>query len=154
MRRRPTSRFVIVTLDTGILVRATSRSRGPARELLRRIANNSEHVLALSPFIVAEVGKALAHPRLTALLRITPDEIHEHVAYLRQICRLVEPALGMPIVLTDPADDPVVYTAVGAGARVLCSRDRDFRAPNVIAFCRRYAVEIMDEIQLLAALDA
>jgi putative PIN family toxin of toxin-antitoxin system len=145
---------VIVTLDTGILVRATARSHGPARRLIQNVAANPAHVLALSPFIVGEVGKALGHPRLSTLLRITPEEIHEHVAYLRSISRLVEPAPGIPVVLTDPADDPVVYTAVGAGAKVLCARDRAFYTPNVITFCRRHGIEVMDEIQLLATLDA
>jgi hypothetical protein len=45
----------------------------------------------------------------------------------------------VPVVLNDPA--PAVYTAVGGGASVLFSRDRDFYAPNVIAFCRRYRVK-------------
>jgi hypothetical protein len=71
---------------------------------------------------------------------------------LRRVCRLVEPGLGLPVVLTDPDDDPVVYTAVGSGASVLCTRDRDFYAPNMTAFCRRYNIDVKDDIQLLAAL--
>jgi hypothetical protein len=67
---------------------------------------------------------------------------------------LVDPVPGIPVMLTDPADDPVLYTAVGAGAKVLCVRDRAFFAPKVISFCRRYAMDVMDEIQLLAVLDA
>jgi predicted nucleic acid-binding protein len=109
---------VIVTLDTGVLVRATSRSHGPARCLLQEIAANSAHVLALSPFIIGEVGKALSYRRLSEVLRITPEEISEHLTYLRRICHLVEPGLGLPVVLTDPDDDPVVYTAAGSGANV------------------------------------
>jgi putative PIN family toxin of toxin-antitoxin system len=144
---------VIVTLDTGILVRATSRSHGPARRLLQNIAGNPAHVLALSPFILGEVGKALSYPRLSTLLSITPEEIDEHLVYLRRICRLVEPGMGLPVVLTDPDDDPVIYTAVGSGANVLCARDRDFYAQNVIAFCRRYDILVMDDLQLLSKLD-
>lgn len=87
------------------------------------------------------------------LLQITGAEIQEHVSYLRGVSRLVEPDLGIPVVLNDPNDDPVIYTAVGGGAEVLCVRDRHFYAPNVAAFCRRYKVEIMDEVQLLAKLD-
>ena len=144
---------MIVTLDTGVLVRATSRSHGPARRLLQEIAGNSAHVLALSPFILGEVGKVLSYPRLGEVLHITPEEIDDHLAYLRRVCRLVEPGLGLPVVLTDPDDDPVVYTAVGSGASVLCTRDRDFYAPNVTAFCRRYNIDVKDDIQLLAALN-
>ena len=97
---------MIITVDTGILIRATARSNGPARRLLGLIAVDQSHVLAISPFILSEVGKALSYPHLQRLLNITPDEIHEHVAYLRSISRVVEPYVGLPVVLTDPKDDP------------------------------------------------
>jgi len=120
----------------------------------QKIADNPAHTLALSPFILGEVGKALAYPRVSAALGITPDEIHRHIDYLRRICRLVESDLAIPVVLNDPKDDPIVYAAVGAGANVQCTRDHDFYAPNVITFCRRYGVEIMDDVQLIALLGA
>jgi putative PIN family toxin of toxin-antitoxin system len=141
---------MIITADAGILARATSRSNGPARRLLEIIAENPSHQLVLSPYILAEVGKTLAYSKLQQVLRITAEEIHEHVSYLRRIARVIEPEIGGPVVLSDPKDDPVVYTAVAAGADVLCVRDRDFYVPNVIAFCRRYGVEVTDEIRLLS----
>jgi putative PIN family toxin of toxin-antitoxin system len=143
---------VIITIDTGILVRATLRSNGPARRLLHTIANSSTHQLALSPFILSEVGKVLAYSRMQKVLQITTEEIHAHVAYLRRIARIVDVEIGIPVVLNDPKDDPVVYTAVGAGADVLCARDRDFYARNVIGFCHRYKIDVMDEIRLLEKL--
>jgi predicted nucleic acid-binding protein len=90
---------MIITLDTGILVRATARSNGPARRLLQKIANDSSHILAISPFILGEVGKALAYSKLSGVLHITPEEIDEHVDRLRRISRVVEPDLGIPVVL-------------------------------------------------------
>ncbi|MGP8247469.1 MAG: putative toxin-antitoxin system toxin component, PIN family [Bryobacteraceae bacterium] len=143
---------MIVTLDTGILVRATSRSQGPARRLIQSIAHDPSHVLALSPYILGEVGKVLAYSKLQQVLGISAEEIHDHVAYLRQIARIVEVETGPPVVLSDPKDDAILYTAVGAGAEVLCVRDRHFYAPNVVAFCRRFGVEVLDDIQLLARL--
>src|SRR5258706_15828999 len=98
---------MIVTADTGILVRATARSNGPARRLLGVIDRDPANVLAVSPFILAEVGKALSYPRMMRVLGITPDEIHEHVAYIGAISRVIEPTMGIPVVLTDPQDDPV-----------------------------------------------
>lgn len=58
------------------------------------------------------------------VLGITPDEIQRHIEDLRKISRMVEPTLGLPVVLTDPKDDPIVYTAVSARADVLCARPR------------------------------
>jgi len=145
---------MIITIDTGILVRATARSRGPARRLLGIIANDPSHVLAISPFILAEVGKALSYPHMERVLGITSNEIFEHVEYLRGIARVVEPAGGLPVVLTDPHDDPVIYTAVSSGANVLCARDRAFFQPNVLSFCQRYQIEVMNEIRLLLRLQS
>jgi hypothetical protein len=70
------------------------------------LALNPDHVIAL-----AEVGKVLSYPRMQAL---------------RSIARIVEPQPGLPVVLSDPNDDPVAYTAVAAGADVLCVGDRHF----------------------------
>ena len=143
---------MIITVDTSILVGATSRSNGPARRLMQTIAEDASHRLVLSPYIIGEVGKALSYSRMQAELQITPSEIQDHLAWLRHISRQVEPEAGLPVVLTDPKDDPVVYTAVGARADILCTRDRGFFQPNVIAFCRRYNIEIMDDIWLLQEL--
>ncbi len=117
------------------------------------IAKDSTHQLVLSPFILGEVGRVLAYSRMQQALQITTEEIHAHVAYLRRIARLVDVEVGMPVVLNDPNDDPIVYTAVCAGADVLCARDRDFYASNVVAFCRRYGIDVMDEVRLLRRLE-
>jgi predicted nucleic acid-binding protein len=73
---------MIVTFDTSILVRATKRSNGPARRAVDAIASDADHVIALSPFILGEVGKVLSYPRMLDLFKLTPDEIHEHVEFL------------------------------------------------------------------------
>ncbi|MGA3079048.1 MAG: hypothetical protein ABSB67_20665 [Bryobacteraceae bacterium] len=75
-----------------------------------------------------------------------------NVEFLRSIARIVEPQRGLPVVLSDPKDDPVVYTAVAAGADILCVRDRHFYEPAVVAFCRREDIRIMDDLALLELL--
>ena len=60
---------------------------------------------------------------MQALYRLTGDEIHDHIRFLKSVSQLVEPAMGIPVVLSDPADNPVIYTAVAAGADVLCVKD-------------------------------
>jgi predicted nucleic acid-binding protein len=57
---------MIVTFDASILVRATTRSKGPARRLIDALAGHSDHIIALSPFILGEVGKVLSYPRMQA----------------------------------------------------------------------------------------
>lgn len=143
---------MIVTFDTTILVRATKRSNGPARRVVDAIAANPEHMIALSPFILGEVGKVLGYPRMQALFRLTSDDIHDHLEFLRSVSRIVVPQRGVPVVLSDPNDDAIVYTAVAAGADVLCVRDRHFYDPNVVAFCAREDIRVMDDVALLELL--
>jgi hypothetical protein len=66
--------------------------------------------------------------------------------------RMIEPAAGRPIVLTDPNDDPAVYTAVAGGADVLCTMDRDFYTSKVLAFCAHEDIRVMDDLALLKIL--
>jgi hypothetical protein len=35
---------------------------------------------------------------------------------------------------------------------VLCTRDRDFYAPEVVAFCRQRGIEVMNDVELLRRL--
>jgi|SRR5665213_2918336 len=140
---------MIVTLDSSILVRATKRSNGPARRLVDTLARNPDHIIALSPFILGEVGKVLSYPRMQELFGLSGEEIHEHVNFLRSISRIVEPQTGMPVVLLDPNDDAVLYTAVAAGADVLCVKDRHFHDSHVVAYCAREDIRVMDELTLL-----
>jgi putative PIN family toxin of toxin-antitoxin system len=140
---------MIFALDATILVRATKRSQGPARKVVDAIIGNPEHVLVLSEYILGEVGKVLSYPRMQRLFRLTPDEIHAHVEFLRSVAEIVEPVIGLPVVLSDPHDDPVLYTAVTGGANVLCVKDGHFFDPRVVAFCAELDMEVMDDVALL-----
>lgn len=143
---------MIVTFDTGILVRATKRSSGPARRVVDAVVADPAHVMALSPFIIDEVGKVLAHPRMQALYGLSGDEIHEHVRFLQSVAQIVEPEPSIPVVLSDPHDDPILYTAVSAGSEILCARDQHFYSRNVLTYCERADIRVMDEIDLLRLL--
>jgi putative PIN family toxin of toxin-antitoxin system len=138
-------------LDTNILVRANVKARGPARDLLLKIAYG-DHVIITSPFLLREVERALAYPRLQKLWRLSLLDIQEHVQFLVRISELVHPVIGAPVVLTDPNDDPVVYTAVYGKADVLCTLDRDFFEPEVVAFCRNCGISILNDVELLRRL--
>ena len=55
-----------IVLDTNILVRANIKTQGPAREALLKIISGN-HVLITSPFLLRELERALAYPRLQKL---------------------------------------------------------------------------------------
>ena len=128
---------MIITFDTSILVRATTTSKGPARRVVNAM-ESTPNMSFFSSYISGEVGKVLSYPRMQALFGLSAVEIHGHVKFLRSISRIVEPRRGLlPVVLLDPHDDAVLYTAVKAGADVLWVMDRHFRGAHVVGICER-----------------
>jgi uncharacterized protein len=142
---------VRIAADTGILVRATAKARGPARELLLKI-RAAAHVLLVSPFLLEQIERVLRYPRMQKLYALTDVEIESYLQLLEDSAELVIPVIRKPVVLADPTDDPVVYTAVDGRADVLCAMDRDFYAPAVVAFCAQRGIEIMNDVDLLRKL--
>jgi putative PIN family toxin of toxin-antitoxin system len=140
-----------IVTDTGILVRSTFKATGPARELLLQIRGHG-HTLVLSPFLLEQTRRVLRYERMQALYRLTEQDIENHVQFLHDSAELVNPIVRHPVVLRDPTDDPVLYTAVDGRADVLCAMDRDFYAPDVLAFCQQRGIEIMNDVDLLQRL--
>ena len=140
-----------VVPDTAILVRMNAKASGPARRLLERIAFGP-YELILSPFLLEETERVLYYPRMQALYKLSPDEIREHIAELVSVAWVVDPVVREPVVLNDPQDDPVIYTAVDGRAEVLCTLDRDFYEPGVIEFCRKHGISVMSDVELLRSL--
>jgi uncharacterized protein len=142
---------VRIAADTGILVRGTAKASGPGRELLLKIKAGG-HILLVSPFILEQVERVLRYPRMQKLYALTNPELESYLQFLEDAAELVVPVVRDPVVLADPTDDPIVYTAVDGRADVLCAMDRDFYAPGVIAFCRQRGIEIMNDVTLLQRL--
>lgn len=142
-----------VAVDTAILVRGHPRSTGPAREIIS-IAPRAGVRFVFSSFILAEVDRVLRYPRIQALYRMSDAEIREYLALLECIGDLVEVAEGAPVVLRDPDDDPIIYTALVGRADILCTVDNHFYDPNVLTFCSRYRIRLMSDLELLHLLRA
>lgn len=140
-----------IGIDTAILIRAHDKASGPARELLALI-RDTEHKLILSPYVLSEVARVLYYPRLQKLYSLTEHEIDRYLGMLRSMADIVDPADGPPVVLEDPEDDPIVYTAVAGEADILCTVDKHFYAPNVLDFCVRHRIRLMTDVQLLRLL--
>jgi hypothetical protein len=87
---------MIVTLDASILVRATKRAAGSARRVVDVLAADAGHVIALSSFILGEVGKVLSYPRMRALYKLNDDEIENHVRFLRSVSRIANLRAACP----------------------------------------------------------
>ena len=143
-----------IVLDTNILVRANISARGPARELLSRIFASSEHKLLLSPFLLNELERVFSYGRIRALSNVTDDEINEYLSYIRarNVSELIFSGPALRVVPSDPADDPIVHTAVIGQADVLCTLNRHFYHSAVIHYCQERGIVITNDVKLLSVL--
>ena len=139
------------TLDSNILVRAATSPRGPALRLLDIILG--AHTLVLSRFILEEVERVLLYPRTQARYRITAVEAARFAESLADASDLVEPVIDRPVILSDPADDSVLYTAVDGRADILCTRNiRHFASAEVRGFCAERGIRVMTDLEALGHL--
>jgi len=140
-----------IVLDTNILVRATAKAKGPARELLQVIVNTPEHVLLLSPFLLMELERVLSYDRVRAVVKLNDEEIAEYLGYLRAeaVSEIVFPGPAPSVVPSDADDDPVVHTAVVGRADVLCTLNRHFFHPSVLDYCQQRGVLVATDVEML-----
>ena len=142
-----------VVLDTNILARAVASRSSPASEVFERIAAN--HVLVASLELLAELARVLGYDRVRRLHQLSNAAIAELIESIESGATIVPLASPLPrIVPGDAADDMVVATAIGGRSDVLCTRDRHLFDATVIAYCRQHAIEILDDIALVARLRA
>jgi len=116
---------VKIVLDTTILVRATERSSGLARELLMNIVAG-EHTLLFSNEMLHELARVLRYPRLREFYGLTENLVFDYVMFLRRSSEIVtlDPLVSAPI--GDVNDIIVMQTAIIGEADILCTNDEDF----------------------------
>ena len=141
-----------VVLDTNVLVRATKNASGPAREVLCCL-DRDEHVLVLSQYLLTELIRVLAYPRVQALHQLTDAECLEFAQSLHDAAEVIAVDDSQSLsVSPDPNDDPVIQTAVQGKANVLCTLDRHLRQEAVQNYCRQHGIDVLTDIELLEVL--
>lgn len=141
-----------IVLDTNILARANPRTTGAARALLESSRDAGDHILIVSPFLLTELERVLSYPRLQSLWPLSQLEIARYIQALQDFAECVFPGSAEAIVAADPADDPVLATAVTGKANALCTLDRHFAAPAVREFAARHDFEVLNDLELLRRL--
>jgi putative PIN family toxin of toxin-antitoxin system len=140
-----------VVLDTNVLTRAVASPSGPAGELFERVCTS--HVLVVSLETLAELARVLAYDRVCRIHQLSDRGVAEFIESLETGAAVVSLPSPLPrVVPDDPDDDAIVATAVAGRGNVLCTRNRHLFHERVVAYCREHAVEIMDDLALLARL--
>lgn len=141
-----------IVLDTNILTRAAASLEGPARELVNLILANPRHVLILSEPLITEVRSVLGRPYFRERRGITAEDTERFCSAIEHQAEMVAPEVEAPVIVEDPADDQVLYTAVAGRADVLCTLDRHFYGSAAQAFCDEKRIQVMDDVTLLKLL--
>ena len=137
------------TLDSGILIRASTSPDGSAARVIAELAPPAHQIL-LSEYILDEFSRVMTYPRIQRRGVWTDIDLRANRFRLASV--IVEPAQGPPVVLADPKDDPIVYTAVAGKADVLCTLDRHFQSPAVLDFLRTHGIRVLSDVELLREL--
>jgi putative PIN family toxin of toxin-antitoxin system len=143
-----------IVLDTNVLARALSGPRGPAGEVVRLAG--PPHVLLLSPPILSELSRVLAYERIQRVHGLSEEAVNRYLNGLQSAALIVDvyAPLHQAVVSHDADDDFVIATAIAGNAAVICTRDRHFFAPDVLAFCTEHNIQIMGDVELLRMLRA
>lgn len=112
-----------VVVDPNVLVSASIAGGNPFRVV--ELATGGLIGLVASPRLLAELRGVLARDKF--LRWRTRDELNRFVADIEVLVETAPDPVVVPAVCRDPNDDYLVALAVGAGADVLCSGDRDLR---------------------------
>ncbi len=105
----------------------------------------------LSPFILSELERVFSYDRVRAVTKLTEEEVQQYLGYLnsQSVSEIVYPGLAPPVIPSDPDDDHVVHTAVAGQADALCTLNRHFYHPDVVAYCVAQGVVITNDVDLL-----
>lgn len=139
-----------ILLDTNVLVRATPASLGgPAWQLLDAVLMG-EHVLLCSIPLLFELDDVLHRQRLQVAIGLTSQMANQFMEAFAAAATLVDVAQAPAIAMTsDPKDSVVLTTAIVGSADVICTLDRHFQHPDVLAVCRSNGIRIMNDVELL-----
>jgi len=142
-----------VLLDTNLLVRAAISPNGLARELLRRIEQNEDHILIVSSYLLTEVADVLSRSRIQARWPLSDDEIQSYCQYLARVGEEA-PVHALPLAISDPKDQGVVEAAVAGEANVICTSDVHFYESPAREFLAERGISVLKDKALLLLLES
>jgi putative PIN family toxin of toxin-antitoxin system len=114
--------------DSSVLVSAFLKPGSLPATLLAR-AREGAFSLVLSSYVVQETAAVLARPKVRAGRAYTPEEVARYCRDLLAVAELVGELPEIDAVPNDPADNPIVATAIAGKADYLVTGDRAHLLP-------------------------
>ena len=140
-----------VICDTNVLVRVLLSPGGAAAALFGLLRQS--HRLITSAAQLRELFDVIGRPSIVALHKLPVARQKRFIVRLYKMADMVPlPATLPQVVPHDPKDNPIVITAVAGRADVLCTLDRHFFHPDVVAFCTLHGVRVLRDTELLLEL--
>ena len=106
-----------ILVDSSVLIAAIARP-GVCTELIEEVARY--HTLIVSEFILDEVGRKL-RDKFGASRQKSESLVHG----IRRLAEVVEPAMVAPDECRDPADLPILSSAIAGNVELLVTVDKD-----------------------------
>ena len=109
-----------VVLDTNVLISALISSSGPPGQLLSAV-KHGDITLVTSVYQLDELRNVLARERLRSYIK--PEEAQDLIDNLETVGTLVS-KLPVCELSPDPADNPILATAIAGNANLIVSGDK------------------------------
>jgi putative PIN family toxin of toxin-antitoxin system len=140
-----------IVCDSNVLVRAALNLNGLAAEVLRRI--RAAHLLVASQPLLSELLVIMRRPKIQRLHGLDERGIRRFISALYKVSTIVHVPQPVPrIIPSDPKDDAIMLTAIGAKADALATRDQHFIHADVVALAASHGLRIVTDDQLLTEL--
>ncbi len=111
-------------LDTNVWISGLLLPASNAGKILKRW-NEARFEVVLSPYILEEIGKVLAYPKIKKRLQWDDAKIQQYLDLFVFFAEMVEVTELSAHVETDPKDSPVLSALITSKADVLVSGDGD-----------------------------
>jgi putative PIN family toxin of toxin-antitoxin system len=114
-------------LDTNVIVSGIIKGNSPPGRILEALFEQ-RFVGVSSEYVLEEVTRALAYPRISQKYRVSRERAEAVTASLALLLDLVKPTGLAHRLSRDPKDDPLLACAAQGGADYLVTGDNDLLA--------------------------
>lgn len=116
-----------VVLDANVFVSALLSKQGAPRQIIAHWREEMFELL-LSEELLAELERVLRYPKIAQVHHLSPAELEEFLALLRDEARLIAPQQRLDV-SPDETDNRYIECAVAGGAEFLVTGDKQHLLP-------------------------